>query len=115
MGITIGNAYPWGRSFDEYTRMFVLTEEDLRRRIVGVADGPAAFNAEMARRGNPITSCDPLYRFEAAEIRSRIEQTRDLLGTQREERGEFHLWIGRFAGEFGQGADGGDGGFSGGL
>jgi hypothetical protein len=92
MGITIGNVYPWGRSFDEYTRMFALTEEDLRRRIVGVADGPAAFNAEMARRGNPVTSCDPLYRFEAAEIRSRIEQTRDLLVNLAKKEANRFVW-----------------------
>src|ERR1700689_195110 len=92
MGITIGNTYPWGRSFDEYTRMFALTEEDLRRRIVGVADGPAAFNAEMARRGNPIISCDPLYQFEATEIRSRIEQTRDLLVNLAKKEANRFVW-----------------------
>jgi hypothetical protein len=92
MGITIGNVYPWGRSFDEYRRMFALTEEDLRRRIVGVADGPAAFNAEMTRRGNPVKSCDPLYRFDATEIRSRIEQTRDLLVNLAKKEANRFVW-----------------------
>ena len=40
-------ALPWGRSFDEYRRMFDLTAEDLKGSILGCADGPASFNAEM--------------------------------------------------------------------
>jgi hypothetical protein len=70
---TINNVYPWGRSFDEYVQMFRLTEDDLRRRIVGCADGPASFNAVMNRRGKRVVSCDPLYRHDAGEIRARID------------------------------------------
>jgi hypothetical protein len=73
--ITINSAYPWGRSFDEYWRMFALTDEDLDRRIIGCADGPAAFNAEMHRRGRRVVSCDPLYAFSAEAIRARIDET----------------------------------------
>jgi hypothetical protein len=72
---TINQALPWGRSFDEYSRMFALTEHDLSRRIVGCADGPASFNAEMAGRGHRVISCDPLYQFTADEIRQRIDAT----------------------------------------
>ena len=36
---------PWGRSFDEYRRMFALTDADLSRVILGCGDGPASFNA----------------------------------------------------------------------
>jgi len=67
-GVTINEAYPWGRSFDEYRRMFNLTEDDLAGRIVGCADGPAAFNGGMRRRGKRVISCDPLYAFTGAEI-----------------------------------------------
>ena len=70
---TINNVYPWGRSFDEYRRMFRLTDDDLRRRILGSADGPASFNAVMNRRGGRVVSCDPLYRHDASEIRRRID------------------------------------------
>src|SRR5438105_9254944 len=75
MQVTINHAYPWGRSFDEYWRMFRLTDADLRRRILGCADGPAAFNATMSRMGHRVVSCDPLYRFAAGEIRARIDAT----------------------------------------
>ncbi|PQO45208.1 SAM-dependent methyltransferase [Blastopirellula marina] len=73
MPFSLDQVVPWGRSFDEYVRMFALTEVDLGRRILGCADGPAAFNAELTGRGGTITSCDPLYQFSAAEIEDRID------------------------------------------
>jgi hypothetical protein len=72
---TLDQVVPWGRSFDEYVRMFALSDEDLQGRILGGADGPASFNAEGTRRGCRIVSCDPLYRWNAAEIRGRIAAT----------------------------------------
>jgi hypothetical protein len=55
--------------------MFALSERDLERRILGCADGPASFNAELTSSGGDVVSCDPLYRFEIAEIRVRIDLT----------------------------------------
>jgi hypothetical protein len=72
--VELSEIVPWGRSFDEYFRMFALAESDLDGRIIGCGDGPAAFNAEMTRRGHHVISVDPLYRFSKDEIRSRIDQ-----------------------------------------
>src|SRR5579862_3438601 len=72
---TIDSVYPWGRSFAEYIAMFGLSDDDLCRRIIGCADGPASFNAEMSRRGSSVVSCDPLYQFSVDQIRGRIEKT----------------------------------------
>ncbi|MEM6717567.1 MAG: SAM-dependent methyltransferase, partial [Cyanobacteria bacterium P01_C01_bin.147] len=47
MAITLDTIVPWGRSYAEYVAMFNLTEADLAGRILGCADGPAAFNAVM--------------------------------------------------------------------
>jgi hypothetical protein len=91
-GITINEAYPWGRSFDEYRRMFNLTEEDLAGRIVGCADGPAAFNAGMARRGKRVVSCDPLYAFTGGEIRDRINTTATQLVDMAREAADRFVW-----------------------
>jgi hypothetical protein len=89
---TINEAYPWGRSFDEYRRMFGLTDADLDGRIVGCADGPAAFNAEMNRCGKRVVSCDPLYAFSAGEIRERITATAaTLVEAARKAAGRF-VW-----------------------
>jgi len=76
---TIDKVYPWGRSFNEYRRMFDLSEADLALRIVSVADGPASFNAELTRRGGHVASCDPLYRLDGAQIRARVEATRGVM------------------------------------
>jgi len=58
MAFKYESAVPWGRSFDEYQRMFHLTGKDLRRRILGCADGPASFDAESkgesAQAGMPV-------------------------------------------------------------
>ena len=67
---------PWGRSFDEYQRMFALTDGDLGVRIIGCGDGPASFNAEATRRGARVVSVDPLYRWEVGQIRDRIASDR---------------------------------------
>src|SRR5690242_374504 len=74
---TLDQVVPWGRSFREYERMFALTGDDLRRRILGCGDGPAAFNAEATRRGARVVSGDPLYRFSGEQVRGQIAATRD--------------------------------------
>ena len=89
---TLDNVVPWGRSFDEYCRMFALTEDDLAGRIVGCADGPAGFNAEATERGGRVVSCDPIYAFSTSEIRSRIDATsRDIVEQTRQNQHEF-VW-----------------------
>jgi len=83
---------PWGRSYDEYLRMFDLGEADLGRRLLGCGDGPASFNARMARDGHPIVSLDPLYGATRAQIERRIDETYDdVIGQTRREQHRF-VW-----------------------
>src|SRR5262252_2411216 len=89
---TLDQVVPWGRSFDEYRRMFALTDDELRLKILGCGDGPASFNAEATRRGSSVISCDPIYRYEAEQIRDRIASTYDEVMEQtRRNAGEF-VW-----------------------
>ncbi len=74
MRFELSQVLPWGRSFDEYVRMFDLKEVDLDSRILGCADGPASFNAEMNRRGLRVVSCDPIYWFTKKQLSTRIDQ-----------------------------------------
>jgi hypothetical protein len=90
--ITINDAYPWGRSLDEYRRMFSLGDGDLHRRIVGCGDGPASFNAAMTRMGHRVVSCDPLYQFSRDEIQDRIESTRELMIQRAREAAHRFVW-----------------------
>src|SRR6185369_3711946 len=89
---TLDQVVPWGRSFDEYRRMFALTDEDLNRRIIGCGDGPASFNAEATRRGCSVISCDPIYRFEKSQIQQRIVATYDEIMEQTRRNSHEFVW-----------------------
>ena len=45
---TLDQVVPWGRSFDEYRRMFALSDDELRLRILGCG-GRAR---QLQRRGD---------------------------------------------------------------
>jgi hypothetical protein len=83
---------PWGRSFDEYVRMFTLSDEDLGRTILGCGDGPASFNAEATQRGHRVVSCDPLYRFTREDIERRIAAIYDQVIDQARRNADDFVW-----------------------
>ena len=63
----------WGRSFEEYRRIFILSDGDRSGRVLGCGDGPASFNAEATAAGFAVVSCDPIYSFTGEAIRRRVE------------------------------------------
>ena len=77
MTMQLEKVVPFGRSLDEYIKMFDLSSNDLQHRILGVGDGPASFNAEGTKVGLNITSIDPIYQFTGVEIRQRFDQVVD--------------------------------------
>ncbi len=83
---------PWGRSYDEYIRMFSLLPEDLTTRILGCGDGPAAFNGELTTRGGSVTSLDPIYAFAADEIEARIAATAEMILREIQQKHHQYLW-----------------------
>jgi SAM-dependent methyltransferase len=92
MSFTLSQVVPWGRSFEEYVAMFALTDADLGGRILGCGDGPASFNAVLAKRGGRVVSVDPLYRFSRDDIRERIRRTStEVLEQTRKNAHEF-IW-----------------------
>ena len=92
MAFRYENVVPWGRSYEEYLRMFDLRPDDLKGRILGCADGPASFNSELTRRGGRVVSVDPLYEFSADEIAQRIEETRDEVISQTRREQHRFVW-----------------------
>lgn len=92
MAPSLDKAVPWGRQFDEYVRMFDLSDADLGLRILDCAGGPASFNAEAHHRGHTVVSCDPIYQFSAADIARRIEETRDTVLQMTRETRERFVW-----------------------
>lgn len=83
---------PWGRNLQEYTRMFLLTPEDLNKKILSVGDGPASFNQEMKTVGKSVISVDPIYQFSREEIKMRIEETRATIMDQIPEHHSQYVW-----------------------
>ena len=92
MPFTLDNVVPWGRSMDEYVAMFGLTEPDLQGKILGCADGPASFNAEMHSQGRTVISVDPIYQFSADQVRARIETTYPTIMEQLRRNVEDYVW-----------------------
>jgi hypothetical protein len=92
MAFTLDQIVPWGRSFDEYVGMFSLTEADLSGRILGCGDGPASFNAEATQRGHRVVSCDPVYRFSAAQIERRVRETYDTIMEELRPHVDNFIW-----------------------
>ncbi len=92
MSIQLDSVVPFGRSLDEYRKMFNLSEEDLLKSIIGVADGPASFNAEMAKLGHVVTSIDPLYALSGHEIEQQFGQVVDGVMQQVKSTPDHWVW-----------------------
>ncbi|MBE9051045.1 SAM-dependent methyltransferase [Nostocales cyanobacterium LEGE 11386] len=92
MGFNLENVIPWGRSMQEYIKMFNLTPEDLKLNILDCAGGPASFNAEMTRQGYKVISCDPIYQFTADEIYTRIQDTYETVIQGVKANQECYVW-----------------------
>lgn len=91
-GFTLDQVVPWGRTFDEYRRMFALTDGDLSRSIVGVGDGPASFNAEAAVRVHRVLSIDPIYAFDRDALARRFAEVREEVLRQTEMNRDEFVW-----------------------
>ena len=92
MGFTLDKVVPWGRSYDEYVSMFGLTEVDIGFRMLGCGDGPAGFNSALTKRGGNIVSVDPIYVFDAEQIRGRISETYGTVMTQMRKNQSDYVW-----------------------
>jgi hypothetical protein len=92
MTMKLNEVIPWGRSFEEYRRMFALTDGDLAGTVLGCGDGPASFNAEATALGHRLISCDPIYALSASEIGRRVEGCYDRVISQVKRRPDTFVW-----------------------
>lgn len=92
MPVSLDQVVPWGRSLDEYVRMFDLSERDLSAKIVDCGAGPAGFNFEMHRAGRTVVSVDPIYAFSASQIAQRIDETRETVLQKTAESRDNFVW-----------------------
>lgn len=92
MAFQLNNVVPWGRNMEEYKSMFLLNEEDMKKKIAGFGDGPASFNFEAHCLGCDITSYDPIYQFNKKELEKRIEDVRGIVMQQMSENMDNYIW-----------------------
>jgi hypothetical protein len=90
--IQLDDIVPWGRSFDEYCKMFALDTKALGGSIVDCGGGPSSFNAEATNLGAQVISIDPLYAFDPENILLRIEQSRDEIMRQVRQHAKEYVW-----------------------
>lgn len=89
MTYKLSSVVPWGRTLDEYRKMFKLTSEDMSKKIASFGDGPASFNKESD--GNVI-SFDPIYQFSKQQISDRIYETKDVVIEQTRQNKSNYIW-----------------------
>jgi len=83
---------PWGRNLEEYQQIFSLSEEDLKKKILGCGDGPSSFNAELTALGGDVVSIDPIYEFSKEHLSSRIDEVAtEVMSMVRQNRANF-VW-----------------------
>ena len=70
------NVVPWGRTLDEYRKMFLLSDTELKGQIAGFGDGVASFNAECGTLGGHVTSFDPVYRFPCDRLEKVLDEAK---------------------------------------
>jgi hypothetical protein len=92
MPVKLESVVPWGRSLEEYSRIFALSEDDLQKSILDCAGGPSSFNAEMKSRGGRVVSVDPIYELSAEQIESRVEAVRQTMIDQVRQQPEQFVW-----------------------
>lgn len=92
MAFQLNNVVPWGRNMEEYKSMFLLNDEDMKKKIAGFGDGPASFNFEAHCLGCNITSYDLIYQFNKEELEKRIEDVRGIVMQQMSENTDNYIW-----------------------
>jgi hypothetical protein len=92
MAFELKNVVPWGRTLEEYIKIFKLTDSDLNSKIISLGDGPASFNSEMTLINKKVVSLDPIYQFTKAELKQRIEETKETVMEQMRTNQEKFVW-----------------------
>jgi hypothetical protein len=92
MTFILDSVVPWGRNFEEYVRMFDLTEDEPGLSILSCGDGPASFNCQMYAQGRRVVSCDPIYQFSAEQLQMRINESYDKVMTETYKNKNNFVW-----------------------
>ncbi len=92
MAFQLSSVVPWGRTLEEYRDMFLLSDEDMTRKIAGFGDGPASFNCQATKAGCHITSFDLIYQFPREQLQARIQEVKGIVMKQMSENMDNYVW-----------------------
>ncbi|WP_428228755.1 hypothetical protein [Flavobacterium sp.] len=92
MAFELKSVVPWGRSLEEYIKIFKLTDSDLNSSIISFGDGPASFNSEMTKLDKKVVSLDPIYQFTKAQLEQRIDETKETVIKQTRANQDNFVW-----------------------
>ncbi len=67
----------WGHSFDAYTRMFALTEADLKLKILDCCGGPSSFNSILTQKGGNVISTDEIFNLPKKKLEQKVNEVFD--------------------------------------
>jgi len=92
MAFLLDEVVPWGRTLEEYVKMFSLSEMDLNKKVASFGDGPASFNYESTVNGHDVISFDIIYQFTKEQIESQIYKTKDIVMRQMKQNMQNYIW-----------------------
>ena len=72
--VKLSEVYPWGHNLAEYRAIFKLNDDDLRKPLMGFADGTSSVNSELTQLGHHMVSIDPVYQFTKQDIERRLSE-----------------------------------------
>lgn len=65
----------WGRTLEEYQKMFSIDNILQSTKILSIADGPSTFNLQLRNLGIQITSVDPIYDLSADNLKQAFKKS----------------------------------------
>ncbi|MFL0198597.1 hypothetical protein ACJDU8_24015 [Clostridium sp. WILCCON 0269] len=81
-----------GRTFNEYYKMFNISNINKNERILDVASGVSSFCAEARVLGYDITASDRIYCFSANEIEEKCAKDLEITMLKMEEVKDLYKW-----------------------
>lgn len=65
----------WGRTLEEYRKIFSLYKLTPQTKIISIADGPSTFNLQLREIGLQAISVDPIYNLSVDNLKACFEES----------------------------------------
>jgi len=71
--VKLSDVHPWGHNLAEYRAIFNLGDE-IRKPLIGFAEGTSSVNSELTKIGCTMVSIDPIYGFTRQDLNRRLDE-----------------------------------------